>query len=386
MLKKFNKNNLFRNTIKTHPKRTIFVYDKKVYIDNITPISGVFESEIAGTKKNYLDLYELNVDRPTSQYIYPFITKDGSLSSFKTISTTDFNSDFSYGDTITGSYPLYASISRDRYSTGQARSDIDTLQNTLNYYKKNSNHYAYTSSFGNKATQEISLISIPSMFYGSSIEKGSIKCDFYVTGTLIGRLEDTKRNGELIQTLPYGSNGSGSVAGVVLYSEGFMCLTGAWNIVDTHTEPYVPGEAAKNPQWLYYFSTGSTGASENLPSSSFSMEFKGTQYVNVITMICDAEEGEFNFSNNPTFIKSGQGTKLIANTSSFGYKENDKIEIKNVTYSPHTNATSSFQKTTYISEVAIYDDDKNLLGIARLSTPLRKKEKDNFSIKIKIDV
>jgi hypothetical protein len=83
---------------------------------------------------------------------------------------------------------------------------------------------------GDKSTQKISLISIPSIFYGSSIKKGTVDLKFYVSGTMIGRLQDLKRNGELIQSEPYGYNGSGSIAGVCLYNEGFLVLTGAWDI------------------------------------------------------------------------------------------------------------------------------------------------------------
>ena len=40
--------------------------------------------------------YELNVNRSEDNKIYPFVTKNGTLDSFKTISTNNFNS-FAYG-------------------------------------------------------------------------------------------------------------------------------------------------------------------------------------------------------------------------------------------------------------------------------------------------
>ena len=79
------------------------------------------------------------------------------------------------------------------------------------------------------------LVSIPSTYYGSSIKKGSINCKWYLTGTLIAELQDIKRNGELIQTGPVGSVGSGSVAGVALYNEGFILITGSWSLHPTYT-------------------------------------------------------------------------------------------------------------------------------------------------------
>ena len=69
--------------------------------------------------------------------VYPFVTKDGILSSFKTVDTDAFNGDFLYGDIITGSnYPLTASISSDLYLSGEPvpsypKKHLITLKNFL---------------------------------------------------------------------------------------------------------------------------------------------------------------------------------------------------------------------------------------------------------------
>ena len=75
-------------------------------------------------------------------------------------------------------------------------------------------------------------LSIPSIFFGSQIKPGSLSLKWYYTGSLAAELKDEKENGELIQVGPYGSVGSGSVAGVALYDEGFLLLTGSWEIND----------------------------------------------------------------------------------------------------------------------------------------------------------
>ena len=108
------------------------------------------------------------------------------------------------------------------------------LRNTLDFYTTLSPHYAYSSSFGQKESQKINIIQVPSIFYGSSIEKGSVVLKYYVTGTLIAEASDTKRNGVLYQTT--GST-TGDSVGVVLYNEGFVLLTSSTNL-DTHTEEY----------------------------------------------------------------------------------------------------------------------------------------------------
>lgn len=383
MFTPFKQNEVLHSCIKCYPEVKFFVYDQKVYFNNKYVLSGAFVSNIGSVKIGSLSLYEENIDRQSSQLIYPYITKDGSLVSFKTVSTTEFNSDFAYGDIMSGSYPLSASIFRDRYASGQDRVHIDSLQNVLNYYRILSPHYAYNSSFGDKSTQELGLISIPSLFYGSSIKKGSVDFKFYITGSLIGELQDIKRNGELIQIGPSGSNGSGSCAGVILYNEGFAILTGAWDITAAHTEPYIPGDPATTPKWMYFASTGSTGVSENLPSSSFDIYFQGTQYVNTVTMLCNAGKGEYNYSNNPTFLDYGQN--ISSNTGSYEYIEKDDISIKNIVKTNWEEPTGSFQKITYIDKVLIWDENKNLIAIAKLAVPLRKREQDAYSIKIKFD-
>lgn len=319
---------------------------------------------------------------------YPFITKEGSLTSFKTVSTTSFNSDFSYGDTITGSYPLSASISVDRFVEGADRAFVDALRNTLDYYKCCSNHYSFSSSLGDKGFQELKLISIPSIFFGSSIKKGSVTLNFYITGTLAAQLVDETRRGELRQKLPADVN-SGSVAGVVLYNEGFIILTGSWSVHPTHTEQYdiySPGSSS-SPRWIDFGTTGSTTPSDgtNVASSSFEIDFLGTQYIPVLTMFAHAPKGELNYSSNPTFIEYGQTSLLQPVTNSIEYKEFSNISLKNIAKSNFDEPTASFENVTYISKIGIYDKDMNLIAIAKVANPVRKRESDNFTFKLKID-
>lgn len=229
MLKRFKSGDIFYNRIKTYPECKFFFYSGSIYYNEKPRVTGSNTGSVY-PDIGKIDLYENNIDRQSGQFIYPFITKNGSLTAFKTVSTSDFNSDFSYGDTITGSYPLEAGLVLNHYAASATRAQIDALQNVLDFYKPLSQHYAYSSSHGDKSTQEISQIDIPSIFYGSSIRKGSVLLQFHSNGILVGELRDEKRNGELIQTAPSGSTGSGSVAGVVLYNEGIIILTGSWTL------------------------------------------------------------------------------------------------------------------------------------------------------------
>lgn len=395
-LYKFEKNDIFYNRLKANPFYEFHVYDGVIYLNNANDARYNSNTPIGA-----VNLYELNVNRDGTDRpkIYPFITKDGTLSAFKTISTTDFfdSSQFTYGSVISGTYPLTATITSHRHPayTGQLpiptsstsyRPFIMALKNSLNFNAKRSTHYQYSSSQGeykwDKDIQEVRLIDIPSIFYGSTIKKGTVNLKFMYSGSLIGELKDEGRRGELVQTGPEGSTGSGSVAGVVLYDEGFIVLTGSWDISGgSITDEYLFTDDALKPQWKYF---AHTGASAQLTGSSFYMAYEGTRYIPTLTMHAHAKKSHLNHSNNPTFITYGQ-TKTNVSGSEI-WNEPEANSVKNIVKSPYDNVTESFQRETYISKIGVYDDKKNLIGIAKLAKPIKKTEDREFTFKIKLDI
>tara|TARA_Y100000296_G_scaffold8137_1_gene9661 strand:- start:1055 stop:2266 length:1212 start_codon:yes stop_codon:yes gene_type:complete len=400
--KKFKSNDIFYNTLELHPECDFIIYDSKIYLNSRGAISGAFVTNAGDVPTGHVSLYEINVDRGSHiSGAYPFITKDGTLSSFKTISSSSFHSDYNYGDKLTGSYPMSASIVREFFaSTATSRTGsnnhITSLVNTLNYYQPMSNHYAFDGPLGDKGKFDINLISIPSIIYGSQIKKGTVDLRFYVSGTLIGQLKDANRDGELIQVGPTDSTESGSVAGVVLYNEGFVLLTGSWNMAtgpssDFAGEKYT-GAGVLAPKWIYFGAGANDGiSSANVVSSSFGLTFKGTTNAQTITMLAHAQKGELNHSNNPTFRASGSNSGLPSHnptptTSSIGYAEDSNLGIKNIVSSSYPDPTGSFKKITYISSIGIYDDKKNLIGIAKVATPVKKTEDREFTFKLKLDI
>ena len=108
---KFGIDDVFYNRIKAFPEVNFIIYDNQIFYQNKGTVAGQNVSNVPNVPTGHINLYELNVDRPSGQLVYPFVVKGGSLTSFSTISTSKFNSDFLYGDIITGSYPLSASIS-----------------------------------------------------------------------------------------------------------------------------------------------------------------------------------------------------------------------------------------------------------------------------------
>ena len=319
----FKKDDVFLNRVKAFPKVDFFIYTGSVYYNNE---NQNYENPDVGTGE--ISLHDLNVNRTAhaagsdNQLITPFVTKGGSFFNFKTTSTEAFNMDFALGDKIEGSYPLTASISIDTHdstmTTGKTKL-LYALKSTLDYYTPLNSHYAYSSSFGDKEAQSINLISVPSIFYGSSIKKGSIVLKYYVTGTLIAEASDTLRNGQLIQT---SGSSTGDVIGLALYNEGFLYITSSVGI-DTHKEAYEPLDStAYSASWHYFANTGSNSSI----SSSYSVSFKGTSYIETMTMFAHAKENQVNFSNNQTFLTTSQNVYIGHDI----YHENSTIAAKNI--------------------------------------------------------
>ena len=319
---------------------------------------------------------------------YPFLPKGSALDSFKTVGNAEYAAT-QYGEIISGSYPYSSSIAAEYYypvsGYTSERRRIYALKNTLNNYTHYSQHYSYSSSLGNKADQAINLISIPSIFYGSSIDKGTVELSYYVSGTLLAKLQDINKNGELIQTT--GSLGSGSVAGVVLYNEGFIVLTGSWKLDNNFQETliYNPSASTDYARWINW-GAGLHQSSSNTVSASFDLNFEGINYINTITMLAHAEKGQLNHSNNPTYIKSQQTSSIQPISSSNVYLENPYTEIKNIVKYAYENYTGSLEKQTYISKIGIFDENKNLIAIAKLAKPIKKTENRDLTFKLKLDI
>ena len=127
------------------------------------------------------------------------------------------------------------------------------------------------------------------------------------------------------------------------------------------------------------------------------MEFRGTTHTPVLTMMAHAKKNELNWSNNPSYISSSNraaataGKTAFANsfldyTSSREYKEIEEIKIKNIVSSSFAGHSSSFRPETFISKIAIYDKDKQLIAVTKLANPVKKTSDQDFTFKMKLDM
>jgi len=206
------------------------------------------------------------------------------------------------------------------------------------------------------------------------------------------------------------------VAGTVLYNEGFILLTGSWDLDTEIQSDYLNDGSTTLPKWTFFGARIPSGSGDlesdrdhilslepnqstannpfdeggnpndsinDLEDAFFHMSLSGTNYVPTRTMLAHAPKGRLNHSNNLTYVDFN--ANMYQSTGSTGYFENTRIPITNIVSSSHSNHSASFQKHTYISKVGIYDKNRNLIAIAKMATPVRKREIDNLTFKLKID-
>jgi hypothetical protein len=227
----------------------------------------------------------------------------------------------------------------------------------------------------------LGLITIPAILHGNGLKKGSVSLKYYVSGALQAQLEDNRQNGELVQVSGNIAANDGNIAGIVLYNEGLIILTGAWNLNTGHTEDYT-GTSALSPKWIYFGS--SISGSVSTISSSYDLNFKTVEKIPTLSMLTHAGRGDLNYSNNPSFISSS--AENIPLTGSLSYFEADDRKIKNIVSASYTGTSGSFEKITYITKIGIYDKYKNLVAVANLANPVRKREQDHYTFKLKLDM
>ena len=384
-------------------------------------------------------------------FSYPYIVKSSANLSWRTATSTSKTDEWTTlatGQKLLSTYPMSASISREamtasagsrakmRDTDGPTSSDTTpyepvlytnpdgetvpvlgkpkyrryyALRNRLNFYGLRSPHYRITGSMVYrpaleletpewiKDQQDINLISIPSIFYGSTIKPGTVSLKWYLTGSLMAELKDIRENGELIQVSSSESSAyNDEVAGVIMYDEGLILLTGSWALDDKVSINVGQAGGAASPTWVDFaagIEAGGPGGTSrrtvqntaaSFVSAAFGISFLGHTETQTVTMFANARRGEANFSNNPTY--AAYGSKRLRLSTKRLYEENPNRLIANIASSSFANHSASFKRQVYISKVGLYDEKKNLVGVASLADPILKEEDRDFTFKLKIDM
>lgn len=391
--KRFEAKDIIYNTIVAKPEINFIVNNNTVYYQKQNLESGSFENKVKHlSSSGEISLHEMNIDRPSGSLVYSFLEKDTTRYSHKSISTSNFDdaSMFSFGDQMKQEYPLKASVSRIYIPAGaEFSSSAGDAHNNKKYIRalknvvSNQGSFSHGVSYGTLGESSVNMVCIPGIFYGSRIEKGSIKLKYSVTGALLAEARDLHADGRLIQV---SGSTTGSVVGKVIYNQGLLLLTSSESLDSSYQDYYKSTSSKSSPDWTT-FGTGITQVGTSLDhgavtGSVYTIDCKGVNKIPTLTMYAYAKEGEVNHSVNPSFLEDRTISDYIFSSSY--YVETDK-NIKKTNKSPYSDYEEEFENTTYISKVGIYDKDRNLIAIATLANPIKKTEKREFMIKIGID-
>ena len=425
--KEFGHDDIFVNRVKTHPELTFFIYNSQVYINRMPNLSGSNADTYKNVPPGHISLYELNINR-TGSFAYPFVLKDGYLYEMRknlnsmVDNRPPGNVDLSDSQ-IEGSYPMSASITRMMLTptshtvndNNPNSSHMNNAQGTSRLFHKRV-HALYNvgkakysrmskrfSFAPDQFEKKMNIVDIPSIFYGSSIKKGSVNLKYYVTGSLLSSATDERQNGELISNAGVTS---GSVIGLVYYDEGILAFPETSNsasVPDNRTvfassyfnNPdldnnggmnYDGAGGGENSNWIYFGAGANDGITHDvtIASASFEINFKGTSYKNSMTLMCHADKGRFNYSNNPSFVNTTSSLKGYT-SSSYTYSEVG-TPIKNIVSSSYKGHNADFEKVTYMTKIGIYDENDNLIMVAEMARPYKKEEEKDLTFKLKYDL
>jgi len=212
---------------------------------------------------------------------------------------------------------------------------------TPNYYNYLTNTLPAKRYFPTGSNETIGVFSIPSNLWGEYLQPGSISIS---NGNIT--LRDDGEGSMIFNNQKYGD---------VIYEHGVIIITSDGY---AYTGPYGSGSygnAIYGLSTINLINSFLTGSNITCSFSS-SMTILETQYK------CTIRENEFNFSNNPSQISGSLNSGVL-----------------------YDFATGSFF-TPYATTVGLYDNEYNLLAVAKLAQPLPLSAVTDTSILINLDL
>jgi len=97
--------------------------------------------------------------------------------------------------------------------------------------------------------------------------------------------------------------------------------------------------------------------------SNTAITFQNLTNINSTLIFCRATADEFNYSSNPTYTDT----------------TTNKIKVI------ETGQESSQRAFSYITTVGLYDENENLLAVAKMSRPLEKNNEKDITIRVRLD-
>ena len=107
-----------------------------------------------------------------------------------------------------------------------------------------------------------------------------------------------------------------------------------------------------------FISSSISGNCDNLRHRIQNLSFNNTTELNSTVYFCRADNTDFNYSSNPTYLSS---SKMVVKTNS------QDVPV------------------SYVTTVGLYSADNELLAVAKLSEPLKKDPTTEFTVRVRLD-
>lgn len=117
--------------------------------------------------------------------------------------------------------------------------------------------------------------------------------------------------------------------------------------------------AGDNAYKLYKSISGSAANLTDLSGDVLGLAARSTEYVKSTHYFIRARASQFNFSNNPTFVTGSDGDLAVPT-----FINDPKV---------------------YITTIGLYDQNKNLVAVAKASKPIQKSFRKETLIEVKLD-
>jgi hypothetical protein len=189
---------------------------------------------------------------------------------------------------------------------------------------------SYTSTDERNLNNEFAVISIPQIYYGEGVKIGSV------------RLED-EQNGKIYEDDGYSNliDSGSNVAGNIFYDRGLVILT----------RDIVSGSVL----------------------SQYTLNFRSTKTIYENEILLSVLESEFNVSQNPTAVDydaDGKFGKIKLHSIQSNVNPTVFSGFGEYDYSSSLDTTGSFL-APYITTIGLYDDDLNMVAVAKLPQPIK---------------
>lgn len=330
--RKFINENYFSTSIRAEP--TIVV----------TSGTGGWHSNTNITGSNSLSLYggvrsrqDVGPTGTTGFCIYPLVAVDTNTID-QTIGVPDpYPHTCSINFFVCNNIPHpFANSATDTQWYEEHFSVISRLSDWYAYNYKRT--YQLSSSYPNT----ISGFHIPEMFYGRHVATGSVLMtinSFPSSGTLYWKDDGLGRIWQVsTPETQWSVSGSVQISGNVFYNEGLIVFT--------------------NPSSFWHSELKSQGSG----SITKQLQFRGVNPINSMVFMCRMGSAEVNASNNPTYYTTDETGKRWAHNS------------------------GSAEAVTYISAIGVYNEERQLVAVAKIAQPIRKREKDLVDIRLRLDI